>query len=92
VATAKELKINAVRKWAIKRTVATPLSQLSTTMNSPAKQNPVRVRATTHAVGSIISRCRRGAVDAGVTGTTALDELQQLFAVLDGLPPKIGFS
>jgi hypothetical protein len=33
-----------------------------------------------------------GQIAAGVTGTRALDELQQFFAVLDGLPPKIGFS
>ena len=30
-----------------------PLSQLSTTMNRPAKQKPVRARAKTQAVGSI---------------------------------------
>src|SRR4029077_15591957 len=44
--------------------VAALLSQLSTTMNNPAKQNPVRARATTHAIGSIRSRCRSGAVEA----------------------------
>src|SRR4029077_11006032 len=41
--------------------VAAPLSQLSTTMNRPAKQNPVRARATTHAIGSTTIpavRCR----------------------------------